>query len=86
MYSATLHQPYETRCAGCHGMDGTADTKIGKKLEIASFLGSRWADAEPEAICEALRESPAHAPVLEETDAETLLVTCRKAKSLATAE
>lgn len=29
---------YKTKCAGCHAMDGTASTPMGKKLGAHSFL------------------------------------------------
>lgn len=29
---------YKTKCAGCHGMDGSASTPMGKKLGAHSFL------------------------------------------------
>ena len=33
---------YARRCAGCHGGDGRADTKPGKKYKIADLADPSW--------------------------------------------
>lgn len=33
---------YARRCAGCHGADGRADTKPGKKYKMANLAGPAW--------------------------------------------
>ena len=33
---------YARRCAGCHGGDGRADTKPGKKYKIANLADPSW--------------------------------------------
>jgi mono/diheme cytochrome c family protein len=35
---------FAKRCAGCHGEDGRAHTKPGKKLNIADFTEKGWVD------------------------------------------
>lgn len=79
---ATEEEPYETRCAQCHGLDGRADTPAGRAMKIPSFAGSAWAKATPEAICEAVRASAPHKSLLGKLDAEALLATCRTVKDL----
>jgi cbb3-type cytochrome c oxidase subunit III len=33
---------FTKRCAGCHGDDGKAQTKVGKKYDIADFTDPKW--------------------------------------------
>lgn len=51
---------YATRCAGCHGADGRADTPVGRALGIASFEGRTFT---LEGVTRLLRESQSHASV-----------------------
>lgn len=40
---------YKSRCAGCHGADGKADTGIGKSMHLRSFASAdvqKQSDAE----------------------------------------
>lgn len=58
---------YATSCAGCHGTDGSADTGIGKALQIPSFKGSSFTREQLETILKNER----HARLgLEPSDAE----------------
>lgn len=40
--SLTPDQAYDKMCRNCHGADGKADTKMGKKYEIDSFADAAW--------------------------------------------
>ncbi len=38
----TTEQLYNKHCKNCHGSDGKAETKMGKKHEIDSFADAEW--------------------------------------------
>jgi mono/diheme cytochrome c family protein len=38
----TTQQLYDKHCKNCHGSDGKAQTKMGKKHEIDSFADAEW--------------------------------------------
>ncbi len=48
---------YAERCASCHGVDGKAQTPVGRALSIASFEGKRYSS---ESIAKLLAESESH--------------------------
>jgi mono/diheme cytochrome c family protein len=37
-----VQQLYNKHCKNCHGADGKAETKMGKKHEIDSFADAEW--------------------------------------------
>lgn len=39
---AGVEKVYLKSCKNCHGVDGKADTKMGKKHEIDSFTDAAW--------------------------------------------
>jgi mono/diheme cytochrome c family protein len=80
---AMHHETYETECAKCHGDDGTADTPVGKAMKVPSFVGSEWAEADPAAICDAVRANAKHKAIVGKLDDEALMASCRKVKDLA---
>jgi mono/diheme cytochrome c family protein len=48
---------YVKRCAGCHGEDGKANTRPGRKYAIADFTEAGWAkDWTPEKIQQTVAE------------------------------
>lgn len=74
---------FQANCAKCHGAAGDADTAVGKAMNIPSFVGSAWAEAEPEAICEKVRSVPQHRAFLKKLDAEQLAAACHTVHELA---
>lgn len=40
--TADVEQVYAKNCKNCHGADGKAETKMGKKHEIDSFADAAW--------------------------------------------
>jgi mono/diheme cytochrome c family protein len=41
---------YKTKCAACHGLDGRADTTVGKTLKVKSLPDSKLGQAEIEKV------------------------------------
>jgi len=33
---------FEKKCAGCNGLDGKGETKMGKKFHAPDFSGEKW--------------------------------------------
>ncbi len=40
--ASDVEQVYLKKCKNCHGADGKAETKMGKKHEIDSFADAAW--------------------------------------------
>jgi len=37
-----LERVYKSKCASCHGKDGSGDTEKGKKMKILDFTSADW--------------------------------------------
>lgn len=77
---------FQEQCASCHGAEGKADTAVGRAMDIPAFPGSEWAEAEPSAICDRVKDVPQHAAMLKKLEAQELTAACQTVKELAAAE
>ena len=59
---------YESKCAMCHGTDGTGQTKMGQKLGVKDFTDSKvQADMKDDAATKAIKEG------MKDADGKTLM-------------
>lgn len=61
-FAADVDSNWTDKCASCHGKDGQADTKMGKKLKIrsmadAEFQGSFTDDQAVKAVKEGIKDA-----------------------------
>ena len=55
---------YGEHCATCHGVDGRADTPVGKAMKVSSLVDPKWTSADPaEALVTAFHANPKHKAV-----------------------
>lgn len=56
-YAATAEENWENSCASCHGADGKAQTKQGKKLKIRDYTDAAvQAELKDDAMLKAILE------------------------------
>lgn len=56
-YAAPAAENWENLCTSCHGADGKAQTKTGKKLKIKDYTDAKvQAELKDEAMCTAIAE------------------------------
>lgn len=54
-YAATAQENWENSCASCHGEDGKAQTKQGKKLKIRDYTDAKvQAELKDDAMLQAI--------------------------------
>ena len=62
---------YEANCAKCHGMDGAADTPIGKAMKAHVLKDPKFAEIDAATLIHTVRDNPKHKAVQGKvTDAE----------------
>ena len=55
---------YGEHCATCHGVDGRADTPVGKAMKVSSLVDPKWTSADTaEALVTAFHANPKHKAV-----------------------
>ncbi len=79
---------YGDQCVKCHGVDGRADTPVGKALKVPSLLDPKWTSADPaEALVTAFHANPKHKAVESKvTDDELRAIATHVAKLAAAAQ
>jgi cytochrome c6 len=56
-FAATASDNWDNNCAGCHGADGSGNTKIGKKLKVKDYTNAAvQAALKDEDIFKAIKE------------------------------
>lgn len=54
---------FDANCAKCHGVDGAADTPVGKAMKAHVLKDPKFASIEAAAVIKVIRENPKHKSV-----------------------
>lgn len=77
---------YKQHCATCHGVDGKADTPVGRALHAAHLVDPKYASMESDAgVIHAIRTLPKHKAVSSEVTDEQLKAIAAHIRELAAA-
>lgn len=64
---------YTANCANCHGVDGRADTPVGKAMKASSLVDPKWeAEGAADALVAAFHANPKHKAVAAKVSDEQL--------------